>query len=60
LIRELEVKGDPVAMVPNRDTLLVTGWADEPGLARMAALAEDAAGHPRPVSGVSVRLEGDS
>jgi hypothetical protein len=40
------VKGDHVAMVPNRDTLIVTGSDDEAGLAHMAMLAEKAHGRP--------------
>jgi hypothetical protein len=46
-------------MVPNRDTLLLTGADDVRGLARMAELAEEAWEHPRAISGVAVRLVGD-
>ena len=56
LIRRLDVKGDHVAMVPNRDTLLVTGSADSAGLARMAELAMAAMDDPYWVSALPVRL----
>jgi hypothetical protein len=60
LIRQAEVKGQHVAMVPNRDTLLITGSEDEQGLTHMAACAEHAlAKQPRPMTGAAVRLEGD-
>lgn len=55
-IRRLDVKGDHVAMVPNRDTLLVTGSADSAGLARMAEIATAAMDEPYWVSGLPVRL----
>jgi hypothetical protein len=60
LVRAPAVRGDPVAMVPNRDTLLVTGSGDEKGLAAMASLAERASEHPRFLTAVAVRLEGDA
>ncbi len=56
LIRRLDVQGDHVAMVPNRDTLLVTGSADSAGLARMAELAMAAMDEPYWVSALPVRL----
>jgi hypothetical protein len=59
LIRHHPVKGDPVALVPNRDTLIVTGSDDSAGLASMAALAEKARAHPRPLLSIPLRLEGD-
>lgn len=39
LIEQLEVEGSPVAMVPNRDTLLVTGSESEVGVKMMVELA---------------------
>ena len=56
LIEGHEVEGDPVVMVPNRDTLLLTGSADEAGLAVMASAAEEATEHPRPIHAIPVRL----
>jgi len=58
-IRQLRVKGDYIAMVPNRDTLIVTGSDDVKGLEGMVALAKDALQKPRPMSGIAVRLDSD-
>jgi hypothetical protein len=59
LIRAHEVEGDPVAMVPNRDTLLLTGCDSTQGLVRLGRLAEEAWQHPRNVSGFAFRLQGE-
>jgi hypothetical protein len=59
IIRQFRVKGDPVAMVPNRDTLIVTGEDDVDGIRIMIALANDALKKPRPMSGLALRLDGD-
>lgn len=59
LIRGLTVQGDLIAMVPNRDTLLVTGSDDPEGLAIMADLAEKALEEPRPMCAIPLRLEED-
>ena len=59
LIRRLRVAGDFVAMVPNPDTLIVTGSEDMDGLKGMLGLATDALQQPRPISGIAVRLDGD-
>jgi hypothetical protein len=53
----LEVNGKLVAMVPNRDSLFVTGSEDEAGLAMMAALAEKALEQPYSLSAVPVIFE---
>jgi hypothetical protein len=58
LVREQAGCDAPVAMVPNRDMLLVTDPADADGLARLAELAEAALAQPRPISGVAVILDG--
>ncbi len=50
--RQLEVNGKPVAMVSNRDELLVTGSDDDGGLTIMATLAEKGLDQPYPLSGV--------
>jgi len=55
-IRSLSVRGDPVAMVPNRDTLIITGSEDEAGLSEMAALAKVALLDPRPMAAIAMRL----
>lgn len=59
LIRKLEVKGDHIAMVPNRDTLLITGSEDLDGLKMMADLGEKALEDLRPMYAIPMRLEGD-
>jgi uncharacterized protein YtpQ (UPF0354 family) len=59
LIRQFRVKGDPIAMIPNRDTLIVVGSEDEAGLTAMLSLAKEALKKPRPISGIALRLEGD-
>ena len=60
LIRKFQVRGDYIAMVPNRDTLVVTGSEDEGGLAVMIKAAEDSFDKPRPISTIALRLESDS
>jgi hypothetical protein len=59
LVRKMPVRGDYIAMVPNRDTLVVTGSDDEAGLSVMCKVAEDSFEKPRPISTVALRLEGD-
>ncbi len=59
-IKQLNVRGDHVAMVPNRDTLLVTGSGDSAGLATMAEIADAAMDEPYPISALPVRLAGDA
>jgi len=56
LIQQMDVDGDHVAMIPNRDTLLVTGSADEIGLGIMVELAEKALEDPRPLGSTPLRL----
>jgi hypothetical protein len=59
LIRKFDVRGDHVAMVPNRDSLIITGSDDEAGLAVMIKAAEDSFDKPRPISTIALRLAGD-
>jgi hypothetical protein len=59
-IKRLSVRGSPVAMVPNRDTLLVTGADDPGGLGLMAKITEAALEEPRPISGIPVWLDDDT
>lgn len=50
LIEQLTFEGDPVAMVPNRDTLLMTGSQSEVGLKMMVELAvTELSENPRPL-----------
>ena len=58
-IRDLEVAGKTVAMVPNRDSLLITGSEDELGLTLMAELAEKGLQAPYPLSGDPLVLDED-
>ena len=58
-IRRFAVAGDPIAMVPNRETLVVAGSEDVEGLAAMVKLAAKALKGTRPISGIALRLNGD-
>ena len=57
IIKTFNVKGDTVAMVPNRDTLIVTGSEDTEGLTAMLAITKDAVRQPGFVSTIALRLE---
>lgn len=57
-IAGLDVKGDPVVILPNRDRLMVTGSEDEEGLGALAELAAAALKEPRPLSGTALRWTG--
>ncbi|MEI8374165.1 MAG: DUF1444 family protein [Planctomycetota bacterium] len=59
LIRQFQVKGDYIAMVPGREMLIVAGSEDTPGLEAMIALAKKSFEQPRAVSGTALRLVGD-
>lgn len=57
VLAALPIQGRPVAMVPNRDVLLVTGAEDAGGLAAMAHKAEETLKLPRPMCGLAFRLD---
>ena len=59
LVERLTVKGDLIAMAPNRDSLLVTGSDDELGLRIMADLAAKTLEDPRPMVPIPLRRDGD-
>jgi hypothetical protein len=59
LVRKMPVRGDYVAMVPNRDTLVITGSDDVAGLEALCKIAEESFDKPRPISTVALRLVGD-
>jgi hypothetical protein len=59
LIDRDDVDGDLVAMIPNRDTLLVAGSDNAGGLAGLAVLAEEILKDPRPLHGYPLCLRGD-
>ncbi|MEK7467083.1 MAG: hypothetical protein AAB074_06675 [Planctomycetota bacterium] len=58
LVRGLGLKGDPVAMIPSQNQLLLAGSDDPEGLASMANLAGKSLQKPRAMSGVAIRLSG--
>lgn len=58
-MKTLEVRGDPVAMIPNRHTLLLTGSAEPEGLAGVLRLALEALEGPRPLTAHAFVLRGD-
>jgi hypothetical protein len=60
LVQALPVQGDCVAMIPNRDTLVITGSEDEAGLAHVAALAKEALEHPRAITGLAFILSNET
>jgi len=53
----LPISGRPVAMVPNRDALLITGDQNAEGLEAMAKFAVEALKLPRPMSALAYRLD---
>jgi uncharacterized protein YtpQ (UPF0354 family) len=58
-IRQFRVRGDYIAMVPNRDTLIVVGSEDQDGLKGMAAVTKGVLQKARAMSGRALRLDGD-
>lgn len=56
-ITSLEVNGDPVALAPSRDWLLVTGSDDTEGLACIAKKAATYNKKPYPLMNVALRLQ---
>jgi uncharacterized protein YtpQ (UPF0354 family) len=59
ILRNFRVRGDVVAMIPNRETLLVAGTEDADALKAMLTLAEEGIRQPRRISAIALRLEGD-
>ena len=59
-IKRLRVDGAPVAMVPDRDTLLITGSRDEKGLTMMTRMAREAVERPRRINTITFRLDDDA
>jgi uncharacterized protein YtpQ (UPF0354 family) len=51
LIGQFQLKGDPVAMIPNRDNLIVAGADDEQAAEALEQL--------RPISSMAVRFDGE-
>ena len=59
LIRKMQVDGDYIAMIPNRDSLLITGSDDDDGLKMMLDIAEDQIQQPYSMLGTPLRLDCD-
>lgn len=55
-IKECKLIGRPVAMVPNRNTLIITGESDPDGIELMLSLTEDALKEPRPMLAIPMVL----
>ncbi len=58
LIEQFQIKGDPVAMIANRDNLIVAGADDADGLDAMLKMAAEALQQLRPISSIAVRFDG--
>jgi Protein of unknown function (DUF1444) len=58
-IQSMEVSGDKIAMVPNREALYICGSEDAAGLAMMAHLTKENFQHERNISGMAYRLASD-
>ena len=56
-IKEFDLAHIPVAMIPNRDSILITGSDDPVGLAMMAELAAKGLEQPYSLSGVPLILQ---
>jgi hypothetical protein len=57
LIEQQMVVGNPVVMIPNWDTLLITGSEDDEGLSHLARLAEAALKRPHAVNAIALQLK---
>ena len=58
LIGKFQVTGDPVAMIANRDNLIVAGADDSEGLNALLKMATEALEQLRPISSIAVRFDG--
>jgi hypothetical protein len=56
-IKEFDLTGSPVAMVPNRDSILITGSDDAVGLEIMAEMAVKGLEKPYSLSGIPLLLD---
>jgi hypothetical protein len=56
LIEQMEVAGRHVAMILNRETLIVAGDEDDDALGAMLKIAEEGLAHERYITGVAVQL----
>ncbi|PHS08374.1 MAG: hypothetical protein COA78_12860 [Blastopirellula sp.] len=53
-LAEMDFQGKPIAMLPNRDSLILTGSDDLKGLQIMLDMAEGTFNNPRPISGTAL------
>lgn len=60
LMAGLQLKGDPVAILPNPGILMVTGAADDDGLETMAKMANDYDGGEHFISTIPIRWDGQA
>jgi hypothetical protein len=58
IVERFTVKGEPIAMIPDRDTLIVCGADDDQALKIMMELAKKSE-NPRPLVPIPMRLDGD-
>ena len=59
-VRALALRGRPVAAIPNRECLLLTGEDDRDGLERLARLIEERFDHPRAIGTCPLVLDGEA
>lgn len=59
LVGQLDVEGDPVALLPTRDHLFVTGSDDSEGLAEIARRAAPLLDEPRRLTGIAFARRGE-
>ena len=57
VMSKLPVKGNPVAAIPNRTSLIITGSQDAPGLDELITLTKMGLKDPRPLSSFLITLE---
>ncbi|MBI5548754.1 MAG: hypothetical protein HY901_33140 [Deltaproteobacteria bacterium] len=60
LMRSLDLRGRPVAVIPNRELLLVAGEDDPEGLEALVELATERFNHPRCIGTAPLVLDGDT
>jgi hypothetical protein len=60
MLHSLQVSGETIAMVPNRERLYVAGSDDDEGLETMLKFAEEDLQHERYISGMAYHHNGDA
>ena len=59
LLRQFNVRGNPIVMIPSRSGVVVAGSKDVGALLQMSQMAAAAWEWPRRISGTALRLDGD-